>query len=127
MAKSTLNKDITITGALSAANVTSSTLDIPANKRVVGIEFTEIANANTKNYDIRIDDNDGIRLDYAHRLSVCAVIAGATAMNVAFKDRRHDLCIRGSQTVTIQTKLIDALTGGQSVQYRVAFHLEDNN
>lgn len=123
--KTTLNKDITLTGALSAGSTSDNTVQIPPNMKVVGVEFTEIANADTKNYDLRMDDDSGIRMDYQHRLSVCAVIAGSTIMNGKFKDRQHEYEFEGSQKVIVKTRLIDALAGGQSISVRATFHLEN--
>ncbi len=123
--RTTLNKDITITGALSAGDTGTDTVSIPANKRVAAVEFTEVANANSKNYDVRLDDKTGIRLDYSHRLAVCSVLNGSTMMNVPFEQRRHQIAFDGNQQISIQRRLIDALTGGQSITLRVTFHLED--
>ncbi|MFN9110052.1 MAG: hypothetical protein ACK5XN_08285 [Bacteroidota bacterium] len=125
MRPTTLNLDITLTGAISAGTANTNTASIPANKRVTAVEYSEIANAAGRNYDIRMDDKTGIVQDYSHRLAVCGVVNGNTFLNVPFRDRRHPYSLDGNQNIAIQTRLIDALGGGETIRLRVTFHLVD--
>lgn len=125
MRQTTLNLDITLTGSISAGAANTHTQSIPAQKRVTAVEFTEIANAAGRNYDIRMDDKTGIVQDYSHRLAVCGVVNGSTFLNVPFRDRRHAYPMDGNQNITIQTRMIDALGGGETIRLRATFHLVD--
>lgn len=125
MRTTTLNLDITLTGAISAGTANTNTVSIPANKRVAGVEFTEVANAATRQYDLRLDDKAGIVQDFAHRLAVCAVLNGTTTVNLPFRERRHPYNLDGNQNITIMTRMIDALGAGETIRLRVTFHLVD--
>jgi hypothetical protein len=113
------NLDVTLNGALAAGNQDTDTLDIPAGERVVALLFTEIANANSKNYDLRIQDKTGIRMDFQHRLQLNTVIAGTTVVACAPRDREFPFDAEGGQKLKVDYNLIDALAGGQSITYRV--------
>ncbi len=125
MRTTTLNLDIPLTGAIAAGTANTATVSIPANKRVSAVEFTEVANAAARNYDIRMDDKTGIVQDYSHRLAVCAVVNGNTFLNTPFRERRHPYNLDGNQNISIQTRMIDALGAGETIRLRVTFHLVD--
>lgn len=118
--KQTINLDLTITGALAADYSSTAEISIPSNVRVCGLRFTEIANANTKNYDLLVSDKTGIRMDSTHRLDVLSVIAGSTFRNAPFEQLILPFEAEGNQKLKITYRLIDALTGGQTITLRVA-------
>lgn len=114
------NLDITLTGPLADGNTTNETLAIPGNENVKSLLFTEIANANGRNYDIRLSDKTGIREDYTHRLQLNSVINGSTFVNCAFADREKPFAMEGGQNLKVDIQLLDALGAGETITLRVS-------
>lgn len=121
----TINKDITLNGAIAVDGGDTIAVNIPANVRVCAIRFTEIANASSKNYDISVADKTGIQMDYTHRLDLLSVINGSTFRNAAFKELVHPITMDGNQAIKLKYKMIDALAGGQSIVLRVTVFCEN--
>lgn len=121
----TINKDITLNGDLAADSADSFRIAIPANGRVCGIRFTEVANADGVNYDLSITDKVGIQMDYTHRLDLLSVIGGNTFRNAPFKDLIHPIVMDGNQEITVKYKLIDALGAGKSISLRTTVFVEN--
>jgi hypothetical protein len=122
--KKTINKEFTLTGALGADYSSSTTVDIPADVRVTGVRFTEIANSTGVNYDLTLKDKTGIVMDDSHRLDLVSVINGSTFRNAPFCDMIHPFRMEGNQKVNVQYRLIDALGGGATIKLRVTFFCE---
>lgn len=115
-------------GARAAGSIQNYELTLDPNySKVTGIEFIETANANARDYDLRVDSESDNVIDFLPRQHYLAIANNTTLlMNGSFKDRFHDVFFdaKGLKSY-IGVKNNDALLGGETLKIKVVFRLEN--